>query len=91
MDYIYTLTDNGVSLFNITCNKWGGNIGGPDTFSHGLVCGTSWEYSLSALFTAFSLSLAKAWNTSKSDWRTDTKFVVSPASFSTLFWNKFYM
>lgn len=60
MDYIYTLTDNGVSLFNITCNKWGGNIGGPDTFSHGLVCGTSWEYSLSALFTAFSLSLAKA-------------------------------
>lgn len=38
-------TDNGVSLFKITWSKWGGNIGGPDGFSHGLTWGISWEYS----------------------------------------------
>ncbi|KAH1019946.1 hypothetical protein HUJ04_009691 [Dendroctonus ponderosae] len=33
---LLALTDNGVSLFKITCSKWGGRIGGPLFFSQGL-------------------------------------------------------
>ena len=29
----------------MTWSKWGGNIGGPETFSQGLFTGISWEYS----------------------------------------------
>jgi hypothetical protein len=39
------LTDRGVSLFNMTCKRCGGRMGGPETFSHGLFAGISWEYS----------------------------------------------
>lgn len=36
-------TDKGVSLFSITCKRWGGNIGGPETFCQGTDDGISWE------------------------------------------------
>lgn len=42
---IATLTCAGVSLFSITCSRWGGRIGGPLCFSPGFLGGTSWQYS----------------------------------------------
>lgn len=80
------LTESGVSLFKMTCSKCGGKTGGPAP--HGLSMGISWLYSFCALFTLSSLSLARAWNTSKSDWRTETKLFFEPTLLSTCFWWK---
>lgn len=77
-------TESGVSLFKMTWSKCGGRTGGPAP--HGLSTGISWLYSFWALFTLSSLSLAKAWNTSKSDCRTDTKLFLEPTSLSTFFY-----
>lgn len=75
-------------MFKITCSKCGGNTGGPDTFSHGLMAGITWEYSFWAVLLPASLSLASAWNTSKSDLRTETKLFLVPMSLSMLFYKK---
>lgn len=57
----------------MTCNKCGGKIGGPVTFSQGLACGMSCEYSFCFSFVPVSSeSFASAWNTSKSDRLTET-------------------
>lgn len=79
------LTESGVSLLRITCSKWGGRTGGPDTFSHGLAAGIVCEYSFCDVLPPTSLSLASAWNTSKSDLRTETKLFLVPMSLSIFF------
>lgn len=80
-----TLTDKGVSLLRMTCSKCGGNTGGPVTFSHGFAVGMVCEYSFCALLMASSLSLASAWNTSKSDLRTETRLFLVPMLLSMFF------